>query len=84
MKKYIAFMLIMLPFAMTEAKPKPENTLTIELKTVRCYRTLPRSCPQACREIKSLAKGENTMALIESSMALWPKLVMCNLEIKRF
>ncbi len=33
MKKYFAFLLLMLPLAMTEAKPtNPENTLTIELK----------------------------------------------------
>jgi cyclophilin family peptidyl-prolyl cis-trans isomerase len=33
MKKYFAHLLLMLPFAMTEAKsPKPEDTLTITLK----------------------------------------------------
>ena len=33
MKKYFAFLLLMLPLAMTEAKPiNPENTLTIELQ----------------------------------------------------
>ena len=33
MKKYFAYLLLMLPFAMTEAKsPKPEDTLTITLK----------------------------------------------------
>ena len=33
MKKYFAYLLLLLPLAMTEAKPiKPENTLTIELK----------------------------------------------------
>ena len=32
MKKYFACLLLLLPLAMTEAKPKAEDTLTIELK----------------------------------------------------
>ena len=33
MKKYFAYLLLMLPIVMTEAKsPSPENTLTIQLK----------------------------------------------------
>ena len=57
MKKYIAFMLIMLPFAMTEAKPKPENTLTIELKDGSVVIELfPEVAPKHVERIKSLVK----------------------------
>ena len=57
MKKYIAFMLIMLPFAMTEAKPKPENTLTIELKDGPVVIELfPEVAPKHVERIKSLVK----------------------------
>ena len=57
MKKYIAFMLIMLPFAMTEAKPKPENTLTIELKDGSVVIELfPEAAPKHVERIKSLVK----------------------------
>ena len=57
MKKYIAFMLIMLPFAMTEAKPKPENTLTIELKDGSVVIELfPEVAPKHVERIKSLVE----------------------------
>ena len=57
MKKYFAFLLLMLPLAMTEAKPKPENTLTIELKDGSVVIELfPEAAPKHVERIKSLAK----------------------------
>lgn len=61
MKKYFAYLLLMLPFAMTEAKPiKPENTLTIELKDGPVVIELfPDVAPKHVERIKKLA-GEGT------------------------
>ena len=58
MKKYFAFLLLMLPLAMTEAKPtNPENTLTIELKdgdvVIELY---PDVAPKHVERIKALVK----------------------------
>tara|TARA_A200000159_G_C7310147_1_gene334212 strand:+ start:909 stop:1508 length:600 start_codon:yes stop_codon:yes gene_type:complete len=56
MKKYFAYLLLMLPFAMTEAKPiKPENTLTIELKDGPVVIELfPDVAPKHVERIKKL------------------------------
>ena len=56
MKKYFAFLLLMLPFAMTEAKPtSPENTLTIELKDGNVVIELyPDVAPKHVERIKKL------------------------------
>lgn len=56
MKKYFAFLLLMLPFAMTEAKPtNPENTLTIELKDGNVVIELyPDVAPKHVERIKKL------------------------------
>mgnify|MGYP001372480297 FL=1 len=57
MKKYFAFLLLMLPLAMTEAKPtNPENTLTIELKDGNVVIELyPDVAPKHVERIKKLA-----------------------------
>jgi cyclophilin family peptidyl-prolyl cis-trans isomerase len=56
MKKYFAFLLLMLPLAMTEAKPtNPENTLTIELKDGNVVIELyPDVAPKHVERIKKL------------------------------
>ena len=56
MKKYFAFLLLMLPLAMTEAKPtNPENTLTIELKDGNVVIELyPDIAPKHVERIKKL------------------------------
>lgn len=56
MKKYFAFLLLMLPFVMTEAKPtNPENTLTIELKDGNVVIELyPDVAPKHVERIKKL------------------------------
>ena len=56
MKKYFAFLLLMLPLAMTEAKPtNPENTLTIELKDGNVVIELyPDAAPKHVERIKKL------------------------------
>tara|TARA_B100000941_G_C28265158_1_gene428640 strand:- start:73 stop:681 length:609 start_codon:yes stop_codon:yes gene_type:complete len=58
MKKYFAFLLLMLPLAMTEAKPtNPENTLTIELKDGKVIIELyPDVAPKHVERIKALVK----------------------------
>jgi cyclophilin family peptidyl-prolyl cis-trans isomerase len=58
MKKYFAFLLLMLPLAMTEAKPtNPENTLTIELKDGNVVIELyPDVAPKHVERIKALVK----------------------------
>ena len=58
MKKYFAFLLLMLPLAMTEAKPtNPENTLTIELKDGNVVIELyPDVAPKHVERIKKLVK----------------------------
>ena len=58
MKKYFAFLLLMLPLAMTEAKPtNPENTLTIELKDGNVVIELyPDVAPKHVERIKTLVK----------------------------
>jgi cyclophilin family peptidyl-prolyl cis-trans isomerase len=56
MKKYFAYLLLMLPLAMTEAKPtNPENTLTIELKDGNVVIELyPDVAPKHVERIKKL------------------------------
>ena len=56
MKKYFAFLLLMLPLVMTEAKPtNPENTLTIELKDGNVVIELyPDVAPKHVERIKKL------------------------------
>ena len=56
MKKYFAFLLLMLPLAMTEAKPiNPENTLTIELQDGPVVIELfPDVAPKHVERIKKL------------------------------
>ena len=56
MMKYFAYLLLMLPLAMTEAKPiKPENTLTIELKDGPVVIELfPDVAPKHVERIKKL------------------------------
>ena len=58
MKKYFAFLLLVLPFVMTEAKPtNPENTLTIELKDGNVVIELyPDVAPKHVERIKTLVK----------------------------
>jgi cyclophilin family peptidyl-prolyl cis-trans isomerase len=57
MKKYFAFFLLLLPLAMTEAKPKPENILTIELKDGPVVIELfPDVAPKHVERITKLAR----------------------------
>ena len=58
MKKYFAFLLLVLPLVMTEAKPiNPENTLTIELKDGNVVIELyPDVAPKHVERIKTLVK----------------------------
>ena len=61
MNKLLVFAMFLLPFAMTEAKtetsPKPENLLTIELKSGSVVIELfPNDAPNHVKRIKELAK----------------------------